>query len=88
MTGFVIRGLDPARFQALYGLGDAALAAAGVVRMRVDVSPGFPCRVTLTDVTPGEDVLLLNYEHLAVPTPYRSRHAIFVREGGGCGRLS
>ncbi len=29
---------------------------------------------------PGETVLLLNYEHLPVPGPYRSRHAIYVRE--------
>jgi hypothetical protein len=28
----------------------------------------------------GERVLLLNYEHLAVASPYRSRHAIYVRE--------
>jgi hypothetical protein len=28
----------------------------------------------------GESVLLLNYEHQPAQTPYRSRHAIFVRE--------
>ena len=33
------------------------------------------------DVAPGADVLLLNFEHLPVATPYRARHAIFVREG-------
>jgi hypothetical protein len=26
-------------------------------------------------------VLLVNYEHLSVDSPYRSAHAIFVREG-------
>jgi hypothetical protein len=26
-------------------------------------------------------VLLLNFEHQSAPTPYRSRHAIFVLEG-------
>jgi len=81
MSGFVIRGLDPAPFLGLYGQSDAALAEQGVVRMRVDAIPGFPCRVTLEDVAPGADVLLLNFEHLPVATPYRSRHAIFVREG-------
>nr|WP_243846873.1 DUF1203 domain-containing protein [Sphingomonas japonica] len=49
--------------------------------MRADAKPGFPCRVTLEDAEPGEAVLLLNHEHLAVANPYRSRHAIFVREG-------
>ena len=37
--------------------------------------------MTLEDLAPGADVLLLNFEHLPVATPYRSRHAIFVREG-------
>lgn len=78
---FVIRGLDPAPFRGLYGLSDAALAGRQVVRMRADAKPGFPCRVTLEDAEPGEDLLLVNFEHLPVASPYRSRHAIFVREG-------
>jgi len=78
---FVIQGLDPAPFRHLYGLTDAELAREGVIRMRADAKPGFPCRVTLEDAEPGEDLLLLNYEHLPVATPYRSRHAIFVRDG-------
>jgi len=81
MMRFVIRGLDPAPFRALYGLSDAALAERRVVRMRADAKPGFPCRVTLEDAEPGEELLLVNYEHLPVDSPYRSRHAIFVREG-------
>jgi hypothetical protein len=35
----------------------------------------------LRDVDPGEKVLLLNYTHLPVDSPYRSSHAIYVREG-------
>lgn len=78
---FVITGLDPAPFEHLYGLSDEALARVGALRIRADARPGFPCRVTLEDVEPGADVLLVNYEHLPVATPYRSRHAIFVRDG-------
>jgi hypothetical protein len=81
MSGFVIRGLDPAPFTALYGLSDAALAEQGVVRMAVDAKPGFPCRISLEDAAVGETMLLLNHEHLPVDSPYRQRHAIFVREG-------
>lgn len=81
MTGFVLRGIDPAPFVPLYGLSDAALRGHGALRMTVDASPGFPCRVSLEDPAVGETVLLLNYEHLPVDTPYRARHAIFVREG-------
>jgi len=81
VSGFVIRGLDPAPFTALYGLSDAALAERGVVRMTVDAQPGFPCRISLEDAGVGETMLLLNHEHLPVESPYRQRHAIFVREG-------
>lgn len=80
---FVIAGLDPAPFGRLYGLSDEALAAEQIVRMTADSKPGFPCRVTLEDAEPGETLLLLNYEHLPDASPYRSRHAIFVREGAG-----
>ncbi len=81
MSGFSITGLDPAPFAELYGLDEAALAERGVERMQVTEHPGFPCRITLQDVPVGEQVLLLNHEHLPVDTPYRQRHAIFVREG-------
>lgn len=81
MPGFVIRGLDPAPFVPLYGLSDADLAARGVVRMMADPDGGSPCRVTLEDAPAGSRVLLLNHEHLPAPSPYRARHAIFVREG-------
>jgi hypothetical protein len=37
--------------------------------------------VTLENAEPGEKLLLLNYEHLAVDSPYRSSHAIFVKDG-------
>ena len=80
MSGFVIEGLSPEPFAPLFGLSDEALAERGVVRMTCDARPGFPCRVTLEDAKPGESVLLLNHEHQPVDTPYRSRHAIFVRE--------
>jgi hypothetical protein len=37
--------------------------------------------VTLDDAQPGEELILVNFEHLPVDSPYRSRHAIFVRAG-------
>jgi hypothetical protein len=77
---FRISALPVAPFASLFGLPDRDLAARGVVRRIADQRPGFPCRVSLRDADPGEPVLLLNYEHLAVPGPYRSRHAIYVRE--------
>jgi Protein of unknown function (DUF1203) len=77
---FKITGLPSASFKSLFALSDAQLATRGGIRMVADRRPGFPCRVSLRDADCGERVLLLNFEHLPVATPYRSRHAIFVRE--------
>ena len=78
---FRISGLDPAPFRHLYGLSDEALAAYGAKRYVASATPGFPDRVEIRDAEPGEAVFLLNYEHQPANTPYRARHAIFVREG-------
>jgi len=78
---FRIIGLDPAPFRALYGRTDLELAAEGIKRYTADVKPGFPDRIELRDAEPGETLLLLNYVHQPAATPYRSSHAIFVREG-------
>lgn len=77
---FVVSALPVAAFQPLFGLPDETLAQRGIVRRTVD-GPGSPCRITLEDAQPGETVLLMNYEHQPADTPFRSRHAIFVREG-------
>jgi hypothetical protein len=78
---YVIAGIDPAPLERFFGRSDGELADLRVVRVTADKKPGFPCRVTLEDAEPGEDLLLLNYEHLPVDTPYRSCHAIYVRVG-------
>ncbi|HLQ12889.1 MAG TPA: DUF1203 domain-containing protein [Steroidobacteraceae bacterium] len=84
---FQISGLPASQFTPLFALGDDELAARGVFRMRADKQPGFPCRVSLRDAAVGETVLLLNYEHLPVAGPYRSSHAIFVRQEASDARL-
>lgn len=76
---YSINGLDPAPFTSLIDLSNEALKQIGVRRMTVDSSPGFPCRVSLDDLQPGESVLLLN--HVSNDGgPYRASHAIFVGE--------
>jgi Protein of unknown function (DUF1203) len=80
LMDFKITGLPAATFRSLFTLSEAELAARSAARMVADRRPGFPCRVSLRDADPGETVLLLNFEHLSVASPYRSRHAIFVRE--------
>lgn len=82
MSGFVIRGLDPAPFAPLFALDDEALAALEARRV-IASGPGFPCRISLEDAEPGETLILANFEHLPVASPFRSRHAVYVREGAG-----
>jgi len=77
---FTIAGLPIAAFKSYFSMSNAELAKCGALRLIADRRPGFPCRVSLRDADPGESVLLVNYEHLAVATPYKSRHAVFVRE--------
>lgn len=78
---FQVLPISATPFQPLYGLSDQALARRGAMAVTADAKPGYPCRVSLRDAEPGERLILLNYEHLPVDTPYRSRHAIFVRDG-------
>jgi len=76
---FRIRGLPAEQFAELFDLSDADLAARGAVRQVADAP--YPCRVSLTDAKQGDDVILVNYEHHPVASPYRMRFAIFVRQG-------
>lgn len=76
---FRITGLQPAPFAHLFALSDEELACHRALRRICDEKPGFPCRVSLADAEPGEEVLLVNYEHLPVDSPYRASHAIYVR---------
>jgi len=76
---FRISGLPAEKFDHLFALSEAELGALGAVRRK---APGaVPCRISLTDATPGEDVILTNYEHHPVDSPYRMRFAIYVRQG-------
>jgi hypothetical protein len=79
IMSFRISGLPAESFDHLFALSDAELAAHGAVRR--DAPGAVPCRISLTDATPGEEVILTNYEHLAVDSPYRMRFAIYVRKG-------
>ena len=79
---FRISGLPLDQFSPLFALSNDELARHGAVRKIADERPGFPCRVSLQDAAVGESLILLNYEHLPVASPYRSSHAIYVREAG------
>src|SRR6478735_8475723 len=79
-TSFQLVGLPSQRFQHLFELDDEALKSHGAVR-RTAGAIGFPCRISLRDAAPGEELLLLPYPHLEVDSPYRASGPIFVRRG-------
>src|SRR5262245_59414798 len=78
---FRIRGLSPEPFRSLYGLSDEELASHGARRVTANADHGFPDRIEMRDAKAGETLLLVNHEHHAVATPYRSSYAIYVLEG-------
>lgn len=77
-----IRGLSPAPFAHYFGCSDAELDRLGACRVTVDSCPGYPDRITLTDLPVGTAALLLHYEHQPAASPFRASHAIFIRDGG------
>jgi hypothetical protein len=76
-----VRGLPAEEFSSLFAMTDEQLARHRAVRLLVGDGQSLPCRISLTDARPGDEVLLVNYEHHAVESPYCSRYAIYVRPG-------
>jgi hypothetical protein len=76
-----IEGLSPEPFQPLFEMDDAALAERGAMRVRADSPNGYPCRISLEDAAPGEELILLNHVSHDVAGPFRTAYAIFVRKG-------
>lgn len=80
-TSFRVIALPYEPFRPLFDLSDEDLAAAGILRLVVDQTPGTPCRVSLVDAMVGETVLLLPFTHHDVATPFRASGPIYVRKG-------
>ena len=78
---FQISALAGEQFEHLFAMSQEQLAATQVIERTANEENSFPCRVSLEDAKIGEQLLLVNFEHLPVNSPYRSRHAIYVRRG-------
>lgn len=81
MRSFQLVGLPSAPFDALFELPDDELARRGARRVVANEAFGFPCRVSLADARPGDELLLLAYQHQPADSPYRASGPIFVRRG-------
>jgi len=76
---FRVLGLSPDQFRPFFAMSDAQLQQLGARRVIAD-NPSMPCRVSMEHAEPGEELLLLNFEHQPANTPYRATHAIYVRK--------
>jgi hypothetical protein len=76
---FQVTALPIEKFSSLLKQSDAELRTISACRMVADKKPGFPCRVSLVDAEPGEEVLLVHFDHHDVISPYRAAGPIFVR---------
>jgi len=81
MSTFRLVGLAAENFEPFFAMSDAELAALGARRVLADEPVGFPCRVSLADAEPGDELLLLPFEHLSSGSPYRASGPVFVRRG-------
>lgn len=78
---FQLCGIDPAPYEALFALDGHALRRLGAKRCTADSDFGYPCRASLEDASPGDELLLLSYEHQPADSPYRASGPIYVRRG-------
>ena len=77
---FRVTGLSPDLFKPIFTLEDAALARLGAQRGIADDAVSFLCRVSLEHAAPGEELILLSFEHQGAHSPYRASGPIFVRK--------
>lgn len=78
---FRITGLAPESFAELFELSEEQLRARRAVRVTAQAHGGYPCRISLADAAPGDELILAHFEHHAVDSPFRASHAIYVRAG-------
>jgi hypothetical protein len=76
---FRITGLAADQFTELQRASDDELDRRGIQRVVVEEPNSAPCRISLIDAEVGEEVLLLNFAHLRVATPYAGSGPIFIR---------
>ncbi len=81
MASFQLVGLSPEPFEPLFRLSPEELAGIGARRVTATGKPGFPCRISLSDAEPGDELLLLAHEHQPAHSPYRASGPIYVRIG-------
>jgi hypothetical protein len=77
---FRITGLAPEPFSELFTLTDAQLRLRNAQRLRAQPDGGYPCRISLCDALPDEELILTHYQHHDVSSPFSASDAIYIRD--------
>ncbi len=77
---FVITGINLSELQPYLQMSKTALIRNNAQWITADSCPGYPCRVSLEDATLGEEVLLFNYQHNKMTSPYAASGPVFIRK--------
>ncbi len=77
---FQIEALPENTLQDLFTLSDEERAMRNARLIRVEEIHTAPCRISLDDALPGEEIILAPYEHLPFNSPFRAAGPIFVRK--------
>ena len=85
---FQFHALDGGQFAPLFSRDEQDLKNNHICKVVADAPLGYPCRVTLCDASPGETLVLVNYQHLNAASPYQSAHAIYVSERGALAEVA
>lgn len=78
---FQIEALPANTLQALFGMSDEERIAHRARLVRVEEAYAAPCRISLEDASPGEQLILAPFDHQPAQSPYRASGPIFVRKG-------
>src|SRR3954468_20424358 len=57
IMAYRIEGLASEAFESLFSMTDGELAERNAVRVTADAGGGYPCRVSLEDAAPGEELV-------------------------------
>lgn len=77
---FQVFALSPEICTPLFELSDEQLAARHARRVTALRKPGYPCRLSLADAEPGEELILFHYTHHEVDSPYRASGPVYIRK--------
>lgn len=76
---FRIRGIDETVCNRFFQMSEEELAANNAKKIVVEERYSAPCRLSLTDCVPGDEVVAFNYFHHNVCSPYRGFGPVFVK---------